>query len=160
MNEAGVDILMPIVDKLAADGLVRLEEKNGSVTVDWIQEIVAPITPPPAPAEALTDQDFQILNQLEDEEARRVNFGVFEAWYSARELADHINLAPSVISDALRRLGSHGYLLLDEDGRVRSRMAELAREARYVKQRFNVGDAHRRPFLTRGLKVVLKSRDK
>src|SRR6185503_6670072 len=34
------------------------------------------------------------------------------------------------------------------------------REARYVKQRFTVGDAHGRPFLTRGLKLVLKSRDK
>jgi hypothetical protein len=160
MDETGVDVLMPILTKLAAEGLVRLEEKNGSVTVDWIQEIPESVTPPPAPTEPLTDRDFGVLNKLEDEEARRINFGVFEAWYSARELADLTNLAPAAVSDALRRLDSHGHVLFDEDGRVRSRIAELGREARYVKQRFTVGDAHRRPFLIRGLKLVLKSRDK
>jgi hypothetical protein len=160
MDDTGLDILMPILKKLATEGLVRLEEKNGSATVDWIQEIPEPVTPPISPTEALSDRDYAVLNKLEDEEARRINFGVFEAWYSARELADLTNLAPGVVSDALRRLDSHGHLLFDEDGRVRSRAAELAREARYVKQRFTVGDSHRRPFLTRGLKLILKSRDK
>jgi ATP-dependent helicase YprA (DUF1998 family) len=160
IDDTGVDVLLPILEKLTAEGLVRLEEKNGSVTVDWIEDIHAPVTLPPSPTEALTDRDFEVLNKLEDEEARRINFGVFEAWYSARELAEHTRLAPAIVSDALRRLDSHGYVLFDEDGRVRSRAGELAREARYVKQRFTVGDAHRRPFLTRGLKLVLKARDK
>lgn len=160
MDENGVDVLMPILEKLAAEQLVRLEETNGSVTVDWIQETSEPDAPPQTPPEELTDRDFEILNKLEDEEARRINFGVFEAWYSPRELANLTDLAPAVVSDALRRLNEHGLLLYEEDGRVRSRAAELAREARYVKQRFTVGDANRRPFLTRGLKLILKSRDK
>lgn len=49
---------------------------------------------------------------------------------------------------------------MDEEGRIRSRMAKLAREMRYVKQRFAVGDADRRPYLVRSLKVELRDRDK
>ena len=47
-----------------------------------------------------------------------------------------------------------------EDGRVRSRMAELTREVRYVKQRFKRDDAGERPYLARSLKIELRDRDK
>src|SRR3546814_19747279 len=50
--------------------------------------------------------------------------------------------------------------MLAADGRVRSRMAELAREVRYVKQRFKRDDADRRPYLVRSLKIELRDRDK
>src|SRR3546814_6789811 len=39
-------------------------------------------------------------------------------------------------------------------------MAELAREVRYVKQRFKRDDADRRPYLVRSLKIELRDRDK
>src|SRR3546814_18306159 len=50
--------------------------------------------------------------------------------------------------------------MLAADGRVRSRMAELAREVRYVKQRLKRDDADRRPYLVRSLKIELRDRDK
>ena len=40
-----------------------------------------------------------------------------------------------------------------EDARVRSWMAELAREVRYVKQRFKRDVADERPYLVRSLKI-------
>jgi len=39
-------------------------------------------------------------------------------------------------------------------------MAELAREVRQVKQRFQRDDADQRPYLVRSLKVELRNRDK
>lgn len=106
------------------------------------------------------DNDYVVLNRLEELDAKRIDLGIFEAWSSPSELARALGLARGEITDALRRLAGQGHLLLDEAGRMRSRMAELARELRYVKQRFDVGDAHRRPYLIRALKVELKTREK
>ena len=60
------------------------------------------------------------------------------------------------------RLALNGYVMAagDESQRYRSRMAELARELRYVKQRFRPGDADKRPFLVRSLKLEVRNREK
>ena len=160
MDSAGDDVVWPVIEAMAREGLVRLAEVNGSATVDWVGQEPAPETPEESPKEPLSDSDFEILNHLEDAEARRINFGIYEGWTSLPELAASLEAPRGRASDALRRLQSHGHLLMDEEGRIRSRMAELAREVRYVKQRFAVGDADRRPFLVRSLKVELRDRDK
>jgi hypothetical protein len=162
MDEAGEDMVWPTVQDMAREGLVRLETKNGSPTVEWVIETAtdASEAAPEPPAEDVSDEDFQVLNALEDLEGRRINFGIFEAWSSASQVAAAMGQPRTRIADTLRRLARHGHLLLDEEGRVRSRMAELAREVRYVKQRFRVGDADSRPFLVRSLKVALRTRDK
>lgn len=160
MGPAGDDVVWPVIESMAREGLVRLAEVNGSATLDWAVQETAPEVTEQSPKEPLPDSDFEILNHLEDTEARRINFGIYEGWTSLPELAASLEAPRGRVSDALRRLQSHGHLLMDEEGRIRSRMAELAREVRYVKQRFAVGDADRRPFLVRSLKLELRDRDK
>src|SRR3546814_754813 len=93
-------------------------------------------------------------------EAARINFGVFEAWTPSAGLADRTRFSRDAVTAALGRLAAAGWVMLAADGRVRSRMAELAREVRYVKQRFKRDDADRRPYLVRSLKIELRDRDK
>ncbi len=160
IDPAGNDSVWPVIESMAREGLVRLAEVKGSTTLDWVGQESAPEATEESPKEPLSDQDFEILNHLEDTEARRINFGIYEGWTSLPELAASLEAPRGRVSDALRRLQSHGHLLMDEEGRIRSRMAELAREVRYVKQRFAIGDADRRPFLVRSLKVELRDRGK
>jgi hypothetical protein len=160
MTPSGDDQVWPVIESMAREGLVRLAQVNGSTTVEWVGQAPLPEATEETPNEPLSDGDFEILNHLEDTEARRINFGIFEGWTSLPELAASLEAPRGRVSDALRRLQSHGHLLVDEEGRIRSRMAELAREVRYVKQRFAVGDADRRPFLVRSLKVEMRDRDK
>src|SRR6185312_8151799 len=64
------------------------------------------------------------------------------------------------IAATAERLQANGYILIGDDDRCRSRMAELAREVRYVKQRFRANDAQQRPYLVRSLKVATRDRNK
>jgi hypothetical protein len=160
MNERGEDVLMPVLDRLKDDGLIVYDTFNGQLTIDWVDPTPLAddhLAPPPPP---LDNQDFLILNALEDTEARRINFGVFEAWTSASSLADGSVWSRPEVEAAFGRLAANGWLMLAAEGRVRSRMAELAREVRYVKQRFRQDDAGNRPYLVRSLKIELRDRDK
>ena len=160
MAPSGDDVVWPVIESMAREGQVKLAEFKGSPTVEWVELIPPEEAIEQSPKEHLSDQDFEVLNHLEDMEARRINFGITETWTSLPELATSLDASRGSVSDALRRLQSHGHLLMDEDGRIRSRMAELAREVRYVKQRFAVGDADRRPYLVRSLKVEVRDREK
>ncbi|MGB3929685.1 MAG: DEAD/DEAH box helicase, partial [Sphingobium sp.] len=66
----------------------------------------------------------------------------------------------SAVGLSVGRLVAHGYAMLAEDQRLRSRIGELARELRYVKQRFRPDDANARPYLVRSLKMELRDRSK
>ncbi|WP_368923510.1 AAA domain-containing protein [Brevundimonas vancanneytii] len=161
MNGSGVDVLRPVIDALKAEGVVRLDVHNGSLTVDWvdtgvIEEDEAPEPVPPS----LSDADFVVLNALERQEAEVINFGVFESWTSVADLADRHGFDRGTTAAAIGRLAENGWLMLADEGRVRSRMAEQARVLRYVKQRFSHDDADSRPYLVRSLKVELLERDK
>jgi hypothetical protein len=160
VSETGQDILWPTIESMAQEGLVKIGSVNGSATVDWVSATLETEELPEPPVEGLFDQDFQILNRLEELEAKRINFGIFEAWLSVSQIATELERPRGVVTEAMRRLHVNGYILMDDEGRIRSRMAELAREVRYVKQRFAIGDAERRPFLVRSLKVELKSRER
>ncbi|MEJ1938065.1 DEAD/DEAH box helicase, partial [Nostoc sp. NIES-2111] len=129
--------------------------------MDWTKAQPAPAdAAEPSPTPDLSDEDFRILNTLENLEARRINFGVFEAWVSAAGLAEETGLPRHVVTAALARLEAAGWGMFAEEGRVRRRMAELAREVRYLKQRFKRDDASSRPYLVRSLKLELRDRDK
>jgi hypothetical protein len=155
----GEDQLRPVLDALVREGVVRLNSTSKGLTVDCVREEAAP-QEVPAPTEPLEERDFDLLNHLEEREARRINFGVFETWTTPRELVRSLQWGDEEVSSALRRLSEHGWVLLTESGRVRSRTAELAREVRYLKQRFKPGDAPQRPYLVRALRLELKDRDK
>ena len=158
-DSAGNDVVWPIIESLAREGLVQFVEAKYSTAVEWVGE-AASEPKEETQKEPLSDEDFEFLNHLEDNETRRINFGIFEAWTSLPELAKSLGASRGQVSDALRRLQSHGHVLMDEEGRIRSRMAELAREVRYVKQRFAVGDADRRPYLVRSIKIEARDREK
>lgn len=160
MNGKGVDVLKPTLDVLKAEGLIVFATANSAMTVDWVETEVPDESEPPEPPPALSDQDFVVLNALETLEATTINFGVFEAWTSIATLADQGGLDREVVAGAVGRLAAQGWLMLADEGRVRSRMSEMARELRYVKQRFKPDDADTRPYLVRSLKIELRDRDK
>jgi ATP-dependent helicase YprA (DUF1998 family) len=161
VDPQGGDRFRPIIDQLRAEGLVLLQTNDAGLTVDWAEPEFEDDTPDDAvPLEMLSDADFAVLNVLERIEEAKINFGIFEMWTSAADLAERAGVARRQIGPAVDRLRQHGWLMEGDDGRLRSRMAELAREIRYVKQRFSPSDADDRPYLVRSLKVELRDRDK
>jgi AAA domain/DEAD/DEAH box helicase/Helicase conserved C-terminal domain len=156
-GEDGEDLLLPLVDEWVRNGLLR---RDGSVLdLPDVSSKAPPAEADLDPSE-LSDADFRVLNALEDIEAGRINFGIVEGWTSPALLASQMGKSRGEVAESLFRLKLHGYLLHAEDDRIRSRMAELAREIRTVKQRFQPGDAPHRPYLVRGLKLALRDRTK
>ncbi len=155
------DALVPVLQQLEEEGLIVFDMAGGHMTVALPQLPSEPVvTEPLEPAPVLADEDFHLLNRLEDLEVARINFGVAETWTSIVELARKVDGEVTDVTEALARLEAAGHLMLAQDARVRSRIAELARELRHVKQRFRSDDADRRPYLVRSLKIELKDRDK
>jgi hypothetical protein len=162
MDGQGRDLFHPLVQRLRDEGLVSLSAGGQQLSVEWLGASPS-LDEPAAPAveiQPLTDEDFGVLNALEDLEASRINFGVFEGWTSTATLADANAFQRTATLHSLLRLSSNGWVMLDDEGRARSRMGELAREVRQVKQRFQRDDAGQRPYLVRSLKVELRNRDK
>lgn len=160
LEATGADVLMPILRDLAAEGALVLEADEKELRVD-LPRGAMPSTPaeaPPPPAVSLVEDDFGVLNALEDLETRRINFGIVEAWTPITAIAAASSLPRSDVAASVTRLEQNGWLMIGAEQRVRSRMAELAREVRYVKQRFRKGDADQRPYLVRNLKVAALAR--
>lgn len=161
ISENGEDVLFPIVQQLQNDGLVKLTAVNGSMTISIVETSFNETTEEETePLPELSDADFAVLNELEDIEAKRINFGVFNTWVSTVDLARRTGRNLNALQLTLARLDQQGFIMLAEEGRVRSRMAELARELQHIKQRFRTDDAHRRPYLARSVKVELRDRNK
>jgi len=155
------DGFLPLLQQLETEGLVRFGMAGGYMTLALQEPTLAPDENEPLePVPPLSDDDFEVLNRLEDIEAARINFGVVETWTSTVELANRLDRNLGAVTEVLARLEASGHLMLAEDARVRSRFAELARELRHVKQRFRSDDAGERPYLVRSLKVELKDRNK
>ncbi|MED5370938.1 MAG: AAA domain-containing protein [Myxococcota bacterium] len=162
IGENGDDMLEPLLDELVDAGeLVWGEHPRGWRTIDVAEadEPEEPVVRPPLPDEPSVS-DFELLNWLEDREQRRVNFGVFESWFTFDEVLKGTGREREALAAALRRLRQDGWLMQLDDGRIRTRAGELARELRYIKQRFKAGDADNRPFLVRSAKVRFQDRDK
>jgi hypothetical protein len=161
LGEAGDDLFKPALDRVEAAGLIRYEMQDAVLYVSRFRPEAGSAKTEYVPLnEALESSDWELLNYLEDVEARRINFGVFEEWHAPIELAKATHFSLNDVTQALRRLDRHGLVLIADEGRVRSRMAEMARAVRYVKQRFRKDDAADRPYLVRGLKVELRNREK
>jgi hypothetical protein len=160
MTASGDDALLPLLQELEREGLIVFATAGGALTVAMAQPQTSDAEEVVEPAPALSDEDFTLLNRLEDFEAARINFGVSETWTSLVELARKAGRDVDDTLEACSRLEANGFLMLAEDARVRSRLTELAREVRHVKQRFRSDDADRRPYLVRSLKIELKDREK
>lgn len=153
----GSDLFRDVVDRLVSEGMLEFSrDQDGNERLGLTDHSPVPLEELP-PLEPLQDADFEVLNTLEDLEIARINFGVTETWLQTRELPPNLKLHD--LDACLQRLRSHGFVMYRE-GLIRSRMAELAREIRYVKQRFKVGDADKQPFLVRSLKMERIQRKK
>lgn len=161
LSASGDDLFKPALDDLEDTGAVRYEMLDGKLFVSRIKPDPVAAAADYAPLdEQLEAGDWILLNHLEDREARRINFGVFEEWYAPIDLAKALGASLTDVAQALRRLDRHGFVLIADEGRVRSRMAEMARVVRYTKQRFRKDDAADRPYLVRGLKIEIRNREK
>ncbi|KIG17587.1 DNA helicase [Enhygromyxa salina] len=159
----GEDRLEPLVDALVVEGVLEWGANDkGRRTLDLTvarQQEAKPVERLPLP-EVPSESDFEVLNSLENLEQGRINFGVYEAWVHPAELASITHRSATELAPVLRRLRQDGWLMSLDDGRMRSRAAELARELRYIKQRFREDDAGNRPFLVRATKVRFVDRSK
>lgn len=161
LSAEGEDQFKLVLDGLEAEGIVRYEMINNRLYVSRVLTKPADESSESEPlGEALEPADYILLNHLEDHEARRINFGVFEEWHAPIDLARGLGVNLAEVAESLRRLSLHDLVLVAEEGRIRSRMAEMARAVRYSKQRFRKDDAGDRPYLVRGLKVELRNREK
>lgn len=161
MSERGEDVLLPVIQSLQGEGVLTLGAAGGAMTIAMVASAsdivdIAPDEPLPAVA----DDDYRLLNLLEDIEVARINFGIFDSWTSTITLAREAQQPAEDVLSAFSRLEANGHVMLAEDARVRSRIAEIARELRHVKQRFKNNDAADRPYLVRNLKVELRDRNK
>ncbi|MES3100518.1 AAA domain-containing protein [Sphingomonas faeni] len=161
MGEDERDVLLDVLRTLEQEGMVTFVPVKNGFAVTMVQDepdYTEDVALPPLPV--LQDSDFALLNKLEDIEASRINFGIFDAWTSAAELTAKTAQPADEVALGLARVQAHGHLMLADDGRVRSRMAEVARELKHLKQRFRSEDAHQRPYLVRSIKVELRDRAK
>lgn len=160
MTKQGDDHLFRHFQDLAQTGFIRLLPEGGGIRVELAERRRKADAPDSSALPELSDDDFLVLNALEALEADQINFGVFEHWISPQRLADRLEQPRSAVGLSVGRLVAHGYAMLAEDQRLRSRIGELARELRYVKQRFRPDDANARPYLVRSLKMELRDRSK
>lgn len=157
VSPEGVDVLRPRLQEFVQEGMLEWTDSDG-LLLRQQADLAEPRDLPQLPE--LSDADFRLLNELEDGEMQRINFGIFELWSSLRDLESSLGWNRSRTVASAERLRQHGYLIIGADDLCRSRMAELAREVRYVKQRFRAADAADRPYLVRSLKLAIRDRNK
>jgi hypothetical protein len=111
-------------------------------------------------------EDLRVLGHLEDLEAERINFGVYETFVSLAELHDRIvqrepglrSVDHAELVQSVERLRLHQYLLRLGEDRLRSRISEMVRVLKRVKQRFREDDADTAPYLIHSVKVHFENR--
>lgn len=153
----GEDVLRPHIDACVREGMLQWVNETSLALVD---EGEPSREHDLSPLPGLEDEDYLLLNLIEEHEKRRINFGIVESWSTLRTLGAELGWSQTRTAASAERLRAQEYILIGEDDRCRSRMAELARELRYVKQRFQVDDASKRPYLVRSLKVAIRDRNK
>ncbi|POF62922.1 hypothetical protein CFR73_01690 [Novacetimonas maltaceti] len=159
MSEDGTDMLLPVIEQLKAEGLIRIHETPTGFAVEMADDQAPVDIAPEAVAEPeLQAGDFELLNKIEDLDAGRINFGVYDAWTPPAAFAGADGVVDESVAAALDRLERNSHIVRGDDGHVRSRMGEIARELRHVKQRFRSDDAGSRPYLVRNVKVELQDR--
>ncbi|WP_218916376.1 DEAD/DEAH box helicase [Calidithermus chliarophilus] len=118
---------------------------------------------PPAPLVPLTPEDFRVLGLLEDIEQDRINFGLYETYTPYAELqalARAHGIGEVALRSALEKLEQHRWLLQLKKGVYRSRISEIVRLLKHVKQRFSANDSHKRPYLIQSVRVRFQDRER
>jgi hypothetical protein len=164
-DSQGHDLFEPVARQLVDEGLCQFEaftsrQGNECRVFDLTEQFGDPGLPPREEPPDPDDRDFEVLNALEDEEVRQINFGGYETATTTAWLATKLGRTTDEVRTSLVRLWKQQYLVHVGNKAVRSRMAELARLVRYVKQRFSPEDADRRPFVIRSIQVRVLNREK
>lgn len=111
-----------------------------------------------------TDQrDLQILAYLEDIEKERINFGLYETYVSKADILKYArekgeSLGKATIEKSLNRLTQEWWVLKLDDDSYRSRISEIVRLLKNVKQRFKPNDAQQAPYLIQSIRVEFENR--
>lgn len=158
VDEEGCNVFAEHLETLREEGWIISDEGRPLE----LQDTSRSQFPLDAPHPQLLASDYDLLNRLEDLEVRLINFGLFESWHDATDLIHTTHFDETQINEAMRRLETHGHVMIDpdRDGHYRSRMAEMARELRYIKQRFGKRPIDKSPYLVRSLKLIAKTRAK
>lgn len=166
VNEHKQDLLWPILENMAAHNRIEIHyskkaPKNKSKAWIHLKDFALFNQPPKPPEPPLTTDDYKVLNAIEDREVSWINFGVVEHWLTNDDWST-LGMAPKLVKESIPRLIAHGHLMQigQWEPQYRSRMAEMARLIRYVKQRFAFSSVDDSPFLVRALKLIVKTRRK
>lgn len=124
------------------------------------------IGPPLEVAVPLQEGDLRVLSYLENLEEQRLNFGLYDTFVSAGEILDAMRQAepglaaanPAALDAALERLRHNHLVLPVGEGRHRSRISEIVRVLKRVKQRFHAGDSGTAPYLVHSIRVRFQDR--
>lgn len=111
---------------------------------------------------SVQEQDLMVLNFLEDLEEERLNFGLYETFIAEEEILYHINKQfswnLSELRDSLARLKQNYYVLQLGESTYRSRISEIVRVLKNVKQRFRNNDFQQAPYLIQSIRVKFENR--
>lgn len=116
------------------------------------------------PEPLIEEQDLRVLDHLEDIEEERINYGLYETFVSSNEILRRSqdrdgdrSLDLAQIEDSFRRLIDNGFAMRLGD-RYRSRISEIARLLKNVKQRFSTTPTDEAPYLVNSLQVRFRPR--
>jgi hypothetical protein len=118
------------------------------------------------PPQPLSTLDWDVLARLEDCEQELINFGIYEPQTAPAALVpaprSPVGAGPSEadVRAALDRLCEHFQAVQVGADRYRSRIAEIVRILKNVKQRFAGGDAAKAPFLVQSIRVRFRDRNR
>lgn len=158
------------IQTLEGEGSVRAVTRSGQYG-DFLTVRPAPAhhadgnAPPPPPrytgplpqgAELLPA--WPVLNALEDIEARLINAGIYETFVEPEAIATAAQLELGETQAALDVLEAAFLVLRPESGRYRSRIAEVCRLLKHVKQRWQDDQLATDPYLVRSLRVFFQPR--
>lgn len=169
------DALLAVLLPLHASG--QIHEAKGEVRlgagaapstaapgVRQVQALGEEVPATGASGKGLTADEVRVLNALENIEERRINFGLYETYTTAQEVAQseevRAQLGDSAIPGLLASLVAKRYVVEPRSGLYRSRISEMVRLLKNVKQRFRDGDEAQAPYLVQSLRVRFKDRER
>lgn len=155
--------------RLAARGDVELRIRTNSRGDEFLvarpshqgvstTDLPTPIYAGPPVDEAAIGAALPVLDALEDIEQGLINAGIYETFVEPDAVAERASLPLAVVLEQLNVLERDFQVIWPAKDRVRSRIAEICRLLKGVKQRFSPDDHLDAPHLIRSLKVDFRSR--
>ena len=163
--------LRPMLEELAATGRLTLKARAAKtgrefnfVALSDGRDVGNAYRPPRYTGRAPHPDDLRdawpVLDALEDIEEELINAGIYETFVEVTEVAKRAGRSEQDTLAALTVLQQDFLVIWPRTDRVRSRMSEICRLVKSVKQRFGATDAPDAPYLIRGIRVAFRSRQR